>query len=77
VARLDRPAGDRLEALIVELGSVLARMRLQRIVETKRRAEARDIEAVAAHLVERLRRAQQADIGPADGRTRRHEQHQG
>jgi hypothetical protein len=53
-------------------------MRLERIIEPKRGAEAGDIEAVATRLVESLSRAQQSHIGPADGRTRRHEQqHQG
>jgi hypothetical protein len=49
-------------------------MRLKRIIETRCRAEARDIEAVAARLVERVSRAQQAYVGVAHGRTRRHKQ---
>ena len=57
-AGLDGTIGDRLELLIVELASVPAGVRLERIVETKGRAEARDIEAVATRLVESLSRAQ-------------------
>ena len=70
----DRTAGDRLEALIVQFAPVPAGVRLKRIIETKGRTEACDIEAVAARLVQRMSRAQQTHIGSADGRSRRYEQ---
>ena len=62
-AGLDGAVADPFESLIVELAAVFAGVRLEGIVETKRRAEAGNVETVAARLVESLGRAQQPSIG--------------